>query len=71
MVINSSRDFLTKNKVKMSCCAYHRPDDETILFETLSKLGFTVHFSDGYMVLQMHGSHYPYFRRGMVYAKNY
>jgi len=70
-VIKGNEDFFRNNKVKLSCCVYHRQDDAIVIKDTLERLGYTTRFSKGYMLIGMNGIHYPYFRHGVIYAKNY
>ena len=69
-VVESSAAFLASHKVKISCCAYHRQDDGKVLMAMLEKIGFKTRYSEGFML--PYDSHtFPFFRRGMIYAKNY
>ena len=70
-VLDSSRDFLLNNKVKLVCCVYHRQGDEQYIVPRLKDMGFSVAVSPGYMLVPMGGIRYPYFRHGVVYASNY
>jgi len=70
-VLEASSDFLRANKVKLSCCVYHRQDDDVFISTFLRKLGFNVTYSEGYMLPLINGIHFPYFRHGVVYARNY
>ena len=70
-VLKGSADFLRTHRVKLACCLYHRQDDERRVVGLLRELGFSVQFSDGYMLPTFGGVAYPYFRRGMVYARNF
>ena len=70
-VISSSLDFLSNNKVKLSCCTYHRQSDAEILSKMLKDVGYRVSFSDGYMLTTMNVVRYPYFRHGVIFASNY
>jgi hypothetical protein len=70
-VISASEDFLKSHKVKLSCCVYHRQDDAVVIKDMLEKMGYKTRFSDGYMLLWKNGIHFPYFRRGVIYAQNY
>lgn len=70
-VICASVSFLKSHRVKLACAAYHRHDDAEFLKAELEKMGFSVEFSDGYILTPFNGFVYPYFRRGMIYAKNY
>lgn len=71
MVLASCADFLKKHKVKLACAAYHRQDDSEVLAKMLRDMGYVVSFSDGYMLPLINDVVYPYFRRGMIYAKNF
>ena len=70
-VIASSEDFFKANRVKLSCCVYHRQDDAVVIRGMLEKMGFRTRFSDGYMLTALSGMQCPYFRKGVVYAQNY
>ena len=69
-VLKSSEDFLAKHKIKLVCCLYHRQDDENRIVGLLRRIGFDVQMSDGYMLPTLGGVAYPYFRRGVAYARN-
>ena len=69
-VLGSCSDFLTSHTVKLSCCVYHRQDDATVIADMLHNLGFRTSLSDGYMLPVVNGVHYPYFRHGVIYARN-
>ena len=68
-VIEASRDFLMSNRVKLSCCVYHRQDDAEVISGMLREMGFTTRYSNGYMLPLINGIQFPYFRRGVVYAE--
>ena len=70
-VISGNEDFFRKRKVRLSCCVYHRQNDAEIIRDMLVRLGYKTRFSDGYMLVDMNGIHFPYFRRGVIYAWNY
>ena len=70
-VLCGSKDFFLSHKVKLSCCTYHRQEDAEAISSLLKGWGYTVSFSDGYMVCLMNGLHPPYFRKGMIYARNF
>ena len=70
-VISGNEDFFRKRKVRLSCCVYHRQNDAEIIRDMLVRLGYKARFSDGYMLVDMNGIHFPYFRRGVIYAWNY
>ena len=70
-VINGNADFFKNAKVKLSCCVYHRQDDATVIEKMLKEMGYKTRFSEGWMLPTMNGIHYPYFRRGVIYARNY
>lgn len=69
-VLEASADFLRRNKVKLSCCVYHRQDDAEVITRMLEGLGFRCRFSEGYMLPLFNGIRFPYFRHGVVYARN-
>lgn len=70
-VLESSREFLMSNKIKLACCVYHRQDDERYICRFLSDCGFRYEFSEGYMLNNVNGIYFPYFRHGVVFARNY
>lgn len=69
-VLEAARDFLSANKIKMSCCAYHRQDDGRYLTEFLRGIGFRTEYSQGWM-LPYCSKKFPFFRRGVIYARNF
>ena len=70
-VIMGNEDFFKNHRVKLSCCVYHRQDDAIVIKDMLERFGYKTRFSKGYMLIGMNGIHYPYFRHGVIYAKNY
>ena len=70
-VLSSSAEFLKTHRVKIACAAYHRQDDFDFLSKCLTDMGFEVSASDGYMLPDINGFVYPYFRRGIIYARNF
>lgn len=70
-VIKGNADFFKSAKIKLSCCVYHRQDDAQVIEAMLREMGYTTRFSDGYMLPPINGIHFPYFRRGVIYARNY
>jgi hypothetical protein len=70
-VISGNADFLRQNKVKLSCCVYHNQEDAALIKNMLEKIGYETRFSKGYMLCDMNGVHFPYFRHGVIYARNY
>ena len=70
-VIKGNEDFFRNNQVKLSCCVYHRQDDAIVIKEMLERLGYKTRFSEGFMLSDMNGIHFPYFRHGVIYAWNY
>lgn len=70
-VLTSSESFLKANKIKLACCTYHRQDDAKNISEYLTKLGFKISFTDGYMLPSCNGVHFPYFRKAMIHAVNF
>ena len=70
-VLLGSKDFFLSHKVKLSCCTYHRQEDAEKISALLKEWGYTVSFSDGYMLCLMNGLRPPYFRKGMIHARNF
>lgn len=70
-VIQSSLDFLRNHKVKLSCCVYHRQDDDVVIEKMLKDIGYRTEFSDGFMLPDVNGIKFPYFRHGVLYARNF
>ena len=70
-VLASSADFLRTHKVKLSCCVYHRQDDAEVISGMLEELGFSLRYSDGYMLPLLGDIVFPYFRHGVVHARNF
>ena len=71
VVLESMREFFRTHRVKLSCCVYHRQDDAEVIERMLREMGFSIEYSDGYMLVLMNGVQYPYFRKGLIYARNY
>ena len=70
-VLKGSKDFFMSHKVKLSCCTYHRQEDAEAISSLLEEWGYRFSFSDGYMVCLMNGVRPPYFRKGVIYARNF
>ena len=70
-VLKGSKEFFLSHKVKLSCCTYHRQEDAEAISALLEEWGYKTSFSDGYMICLMNGAHPPYFRKGMIYARNF
>lgn len=71
VVLETSREFLMQHKVKLSCCVYHRQDDAEYIQQALEAMGFSTAFSDGYMLPICDELKPPYFRKGVIYARNF
>lgn len=70
-VLKDSKDFFTSHKVKLSCCLYHNQEDEEVIVGMLKEWGYITSLSEGYMIPMCGEIKPPYFRKGMVYARNY
>ena len=70
-ILSASRAFLSSNKVKISCCTYHRQEDEQNIVQLLVSMGFKIRMSNGYMLPPLGEIKPPYFRRGVVYGRNF
>jgi hypothetical protein len=76
-VLKGAQRLLERNRgIKLCVCTYHKCGDACEISEYLQGLGFTVEFSEGFMVFKddpdWHlGSdpQYPYFRRGLLRAR--
>lgn len=59
--------FERDNDIYISCCAYHKDTHENEIIQFLISKGFKIELS-GYLI-PFWDLRYPYFRRGMIYAK--
>lgn len=74
IIITQAADFLTSSHraLKLSLATYHKQDDSTILKQAFDELGFLSDFSKGYMLFQLYDTPVPpYFRKGVIRAKNF
>jgi hypothetical protein len=69
-VLNGCSNMLSSNvPLKLAVCCYHRPNDEHKFKNYLSKRGFSVSFSDGYMIFTEPATFSPpYLRKGILRA---
>ena len=69
-VLYACETFLqSNNKIKVSCCTYHRANHEIDIPLFLKSHGFQTEFSDGFMVFYWDPNlSTPYFRKGLVRA---
>lgn len=69
-VLRACETFLqSNNKIKISCCTYHRANHENDIPLFLKSHGFQTEFSDGFMVFYWDPNlNMPYFRKGLVRA---
>ena len=72
-VLKGSKDFFkNRSNVKLACCTYHKYMDEIEIPVLMEEMGYNYEFSDGYMLfLYAKDIRYPYFRHGLVRAKNF
>lgn len=70
-VLRASEEFMRSNKVRLSCCVYHRQDDAEVISDMLIKWGYSVSFSSGWTLPDCNGIHFPYFRHGVIRALNF
>lgn len=54
--------------LKIALCCYHKPNDDKIFHEFLSKRGFSISFANGYMIFRENFVP-PYLRRGVLRAE--
>lgn len=71
-VLNSNQSFFqSENFIKIACCTYHKKQDAETISKILKKWDFSSHFSDGYMLYFVDKDFIPpYFRKGLIRAKN-
>lgn len=68
-IIRSSESLLNRNAaVKLAVCTYHRKEDAQTSEKTLTDLGFTYSFTDGYMLYIYSKLTPPYFRKALIRA---
>lgn len=65
-----SPQLLNTQKIKVAGCVYHHQEDEAILWEKLISAGFQCELSKGYMLFLFSEMKPPYFRRGLIRARN-
>lgn len=64
-----AKRILSGNNIKLSICCYHNQEDQSEFSSLLSKYGFIIQYSKGYMLLWMQvPCKKPYFRKGIIYA---
>jgi len=69
-IIRSSESLLNRNaSVKLAVCTYHRKEDAETTEKTLTDLGFTYTFTDGYMLYIYSKLTPPYFRKALIRAQ--
>lgn len=69
--LGSSPQLLDTQRVKVAGCVYHHQEDEKILWDKLNSAGFQCELSKGYMLFLFSELKTPYFRRGLIRARNY
>ncbi|MFZ4549089.1 MAG: hypothetical protein ACOYN4_16690 [Bacteroidales bacterium] len=69
-VLNGCSNMLSSEiPLKLAVCCYHKPNDEHKFNDYLSKRGFSVTFSDGYMIFDEQATFFPpYLRKGILRA---
>jgi hypothetical protein len=74
-ILNGCEALISSNRqLKLALCCYHKPNDDKKFNEFLVKRGFSVSFSQGYMIYKNPETFSPpYLRRGIARAvkKNY
>ena len=63
--------FRTHSDVTVACAAYHRQDDGTFLEVIFKEWGYQTAYSNGAMLFLLDNQTPPYFRRGILFAKNW
>ena len=69
-ILNGCETLISSNRqVKLALCCYHKPNDDEKFNEFLVKRGFSVSFSQGYMIYKNPETFSPpYLRRGVARA---
>jgi hypothetical protein len=69
--IRSARKLLEqKANITLSCCTYHNNNDAAQLENLFNEMGYTIEYSDGYMLFTRYDQpKYPFFRHGLIRAK--
>lgn len=70
-VLSASKELINESKVMVFGTTYHHAEDAEKLFSGLQSLGFRCEFSKGYMLFTLSEPQYPYFRKGLIRARNY
>lgn len=71
-VLDGAKIVLSQNNCKVSCCTYHRQNDAVSLKSFFHEYKYITEFSEGYMLFyQLDEFVPPYFRKGIIRAKNY
>ncbi len=68
-VLKDIEPFLkSSSRIKIACCLYHKKEHEKNINQYFEDLGFTVTFSDGYMLFYYDKLEFPFFRKGLLRA---
>lgn len=73
LVLYGSKNLISCNKLKIAVCTYHKKDDYEIINTFLKNLNFKTCTSKGYMFFFGDKESYnpPYFRKGLIRARNF
>lgn len=68
-LISGAKKILSGNNIKFRIFCYNNQDDQSEFSILLSKYGFKIQYSKGYMLLRMQAPcAQPYFRKGIIHA---
>lgn len=71
-VVKGNVDFFKKKKTKIACCTYHCKNHYESISKIFELIGYKVSSSDGYMLCFMDKNITPpFFRKGLIRAKNF
>lgn len=71
-ILNGAARLMHTGRVVCACCTYHKSEDAEVFSEFFRNLGYQYEFSKGYVIFKASKKlEYPYFRRGLLRAKNY
>ena len=72
MISGAGEILKRKEDLRLLLCSYHKENDAKQLEEILISNGFSAEFSKGYMIFSYDKNlKKPYYRRGLIRAKNY
>jgi hypothetical protein len=71
IVLDNAQAYLNANNIKMAITTYHRQTDAEDIKNLLEKKNYQTVFSEGFMLFVFDKLIPPYFRHGLIKAKNF